>query len=135
MSAATKLPDLMTVDEFFDWTPPDGSDRWELADGIPRAMAPASPRHGAIRAQTAALLSNDLAEARLECRVMIEAGLRPAFHASHNIRIPDLGVTCGPWAGDERILSAPLVLVEILSPSHEADTRDNILNYTRGPKH
>lgn len=133
MSAATKLPELMTVDEFFDWTPPDGSGRWELADGIPRAMSPASPRHGAIHAQTAGLLGNHLAENRPECRVLIEAGVRPGFHAGHNLRVPDLGITCGPWTGDERILSAPLVLVEILSPSNEADTRNNILNYTTIP--
>jgi Uma2 family endonuclease len=120
----------MTVAEFFDWTPPDGGDRWELADGIPRAMAPASPRHGAIQAETAALLSIHLAKTRPECRVVIEAGVRPGFYAEHNLRVPDLGITCGPWADDERILSAPLVLVEILSPSNEADTRNNILNYT-----
>ena len=33
MSAANQRPYLMTVAEFLDWPPPDGSDRWELVDG------------------------------------------------------------------------------------------------------
>ena len=133
MSAATRLPEAMTVAEFLDWTPPIGGDRWELVDGVPRAMAPASPRHGAIQAETSFLLTLHLRAERPECRVVIEAGVRPQFYADHNLRVPDLGVTCGPWADDGSILSAPLVLVEILSPSNPADTRNNVLNYATIP--
>jgi Uma2 family endonuclease len=39
MSAGNQLP-VMTVAEFLDWPTPDGSDRWELVDGVPVAMAP-----------------------------------------------------------------------------------------------
>lgn len=45
----------MTVNEFLAWNPPD-SDRWELIAGAPRAMPPASPRHGAIQAEAARLM-------------------------------------------------------------------------------
>jgi hypothetical protein len=37
VSAANQLPRLMTVAEFLDWATPDGSDRWELVDGVPVA--------------------------------------------------------------------------------------------------
>jgi Uma2 family endonuclease len=53
MSAANQLPAAMTVAEFLDWNPQD-SDRWELVDGNPQAMAPTSPRHGAIQNEAGA---------------------------------------------------------------------------------
>lgn len=42
MSVANQLPAAMTVAEFLNWNAQD-SDRWELIDGTPQAMAPASP--------------------------------------------------------------------------------------------
>jgi Putative restriction endonuclease len=59
MSTANQLPDPMTVAEFLAWTPPDAIDRWELIDGTPRAMAPATPRHGAIQNEIGRLIGND----------------------------------------------------------------------------
>jgi thiaminase (transcriptional activator TenA) len=45
MVALTKIPVRMTVDEFLKWDSDDGL-RYELVDGEPRAMAPASTIHG-----------------------------------------------------------------------------------------
>src|SRR3954452_3335403 len=70
MSAAN-LPHLMTVAEFLAWETPDRSDRWELIDGVPEAMAPASDRHGRIHAEVARLIGNHLAEHRPECNVIV----------------------------------------------------------------
>jgi Uma2 family endonuclease len=123
----------MTVAEFLDWTPSHGGNRWELVDGIPRAMAPASPRHGAILSEVDRLIGNHLAAERPACRTVIEPGVRPRVRADHNVRVPDLGITCAPWEGDERVLEAPLVLAEILSPSNAADTRANVWSYTTIP--
>jgi hypothetical protein len=58
MNSASRLPAAMPVAEFLAWTGPDGSERWELVEGEPRAMAPSSPRHGAIVAQVARLLGS-----------------------------------------------------------------------------
>ena len=44
-----KAPHHMTVDEFIAWV---GDGRWQLVDGEPRAMAPASATHGIIQANT-----------------------------------------------------------------------------------
>ena len=41
----------------------------------------------------------------------------PGVRASRNRRVPDLGVTCAP--------PEPILLIEILSPSNEAETRTN----------
>src|SRR6516162_2041830 len=109
MSAANELPAAMTVAEFLDWNPQD-SDRWELIDGTPQAMAPASPRHGAIQNEAGRLIGNHLAESRPDCRVITEPGIQPKVRANLNVRVPDLAVTCADWYPDERLLHEPLVV-------------------------
>lgn len=129
MSASIQLPALMTVAEFLDWRPPDG-DRWELVDGVPRAMAPASPRHGAIQAEAGRLIGNHLADTRLACRVLMEAGIQPRARAASNVRVPDLMVTCAPLEPGDRLVREPVAVIEILSPSNHADTWANVWSYT-----
>jgi Uma2 family endonuclease len=124
MSAAN-LHRLMTVAEFLAWNPPDGSDRWELVDGVPVAMAPASDRHALIHAEAARLIGNHLAEHRPDCRVLIEPG---AKLDEQNLRIPDLSVICGPIDPAARF-STPVLIVEILSPSNWRKTMNNVARY------
>jgi Uma2 family endonuclease len=134
MSAANQLPDAMTVAEFLAWSPPDGSDRWELIEGAPRSIAPASPRHGAIQGEASRLIGNHLAEmSGPACRVVIEPGIQPKVRADVNVRIPDLVVTCAAVDADDRLLREPLVVIEILSPSNRADTWANMWSYTAIP--
>jgi Uma2 family endonuclease len=130
MSAANQLPPAMTTAEFLAWT---GSERLELIDGTPHAMAPASPRHGAIQAETVRLISNRLVELQPACRVIVEPGIQPRVRADLNVRVPDLAVTCAAWDADDRLLPEPLVVVEILSPSNAADTWANVWSYTTIP--
>jgi Uma2 family endonuclease len=134
MSAANQLPAGMTVSEFLAWDPPDHGDRWELIDGIPHAMAPAAPRHGFIQAEAARLIGNHLAETRPACRAIIEPGIQPKVRADVNVRVPDLAVTCAPWDDpQEQTVREPLVLIEILSPSNQAATWQNVWSYTTIP--
>jgi Uma2 family endonuclease len=132
MSAANQLPATMTAAEFLDWNPQD-SDRWELIDGTPQAMTPASPRHGAIHSEAVRLIGNHLAESRPACRVITEPGIQPKVRANLNVRVPDLAVTCADWYPDERLLHEPLVVIEILSPSNKADTWANVWSYVTIP--
>jgi Uma2 family endonuclease len=118
VSAANQLPYLMPAAEFLAWKAPDGSDRWELIDGQPTAMAPSRPRHGAISARTARLLDTHLVD-HPRCQVIIEAGVKPD---GYNVRIPDLAVTCEAIGPDDLLLREPVVLIEILSPSNVRDT-------------
>jgi Uma2 family endonuclease len=122
-------PLLMTVDEFLAWDSPDGSERWELIDGSPQAMAPSRPRHGAIAVRTGRLLDVHLAD-HPRCRAIAEAGVRPN---DYTVRIPDLVVTCEEIGPDDLLLREPLVIVEILSPSNAADTRAAIVSYMTMP--
>jgi Uma2 family endonuclease len=133
MSAANQLPTTMTVAEFLAWEPPDFSDRWELIDGSPRAMAPASPPHGFIQAEVARLIGNHLAEQRPECRIATEPGLQPKVRGKSNVRVPDLAVTCAHQAPGDWLLRDPLLVIEILSPSNKAETWANVWSYVTIP--
>jgi Uma2 family endonuclease len=126
MSAANQLPHLMSADQFLDWRTPDGTDRWELVDGIPRAMAPPSDRHALIHGEVLRLVGNHLAEQRPDCRIGIGSGLRPN---DYTVRIPDLAVAYGP----DNSLQAPVLVIEVLSPSNAADTWANVAMYQAVP--
>ncbi|HET9019293.1 MAG TPA: Uma2 family endonuclease [Acetobacteraceae bacterium] len=126
-------PSRMTVDEFLVWDSGDHSGRrWQLVDGEPAAMAPASENHGAIQSELARLIGNHLIEHRPGCRVITEPGVIPRLRAGENWRIPDLGVTCAPPAGGVE-MAEPVLLVEILSPNNYAETRANLWTYTTLP--
>ncbi len=134
MSAALKHPpSRMAVDEFLAWDSGDHTGRrWQLVDGEPVAMAPASDNHGSIQAELARLLGNHLVERGSSCRVVTEPGIVPRVRASENWRIPDLGVTCTPSDGGVEV-PAPVLLIEILSPNNYAETRTNVWAYATIP--
>ena len=133
MSQALRRP-LLTVDDFQHWEPPPGMEdlRWELVDGEPVAMAPPSTNHGAIQGMAAFLLTAHLRTHRPSCRVIITPGVIPQLRSRFNERIPDLGVSCGPFT-DDRSLADPILLVEILSPSNQTKTRANAWAYATIP--
>lgn len=124
----------MSVAEFLDWaaSPAAGGGSWQLRDGEPEAMAPASDAHGAIQAELAILLGNHLARTGRPCRVVIAPGVIPRLRSDRNMLVPDLGVTCAPPSRGIA-LPEPLVLIEILSPSNEAATRANLWAYATIP--
>ena len=125
--------DHLSVAEFLAWDSGDRSGRrWQLCDGVPLAMAPATEPHGAIQAELGALIRNHLVAVGSRCRVIAEPGVVPRIRAADNFRIPDLAVTCAPPA-NERLLSEPVVLVEILSPSNADETWANVWPYTTIP--
>jgi Uma2 family endonuclease len=134
MNKMARVPALMTVEAFQDWRPPAKlrDRRWQLFDGEPRCMSPASVNHGSIQSEATILLGLHLRVARPSCRVIVAPGVIPHVRADFNERVPDLGVTCAPAAGD-KVLKDPVVLIEILSPSNERDTRANVWAYTSIP--
>jgi Uma2 family endonuclease len=125
-------PATMTVEEFLAWDAP-GPYRWQLVEGEPRAMAPASRTHGAIQSELGALLRNHLVAQSSLCSVVTTSGLIPRVRSNTNFRIPDLAVTCAGYATEEHALTDPVLVVEILSPSNAAETWSNIWTYTTIP--
>ncbi len=122
----------MTVAEFLEWCPDDGQ-HWELVDGTPRAMAPAKVAHGQLQTEVGALLRNHLLDRGSACSVVTAPGVVPRVHANYNMRVPDLGVTCAPSSPNDTHLADPVLLVEILSPSNQADTWANVWAYATIP--
>lgn len=123
----------MTVDEFLLWDPGDRSGRrWQLIDGEPVAMAPASENHGALQGEIGRLVANHLRAHRPGGRLIVLPGVIPRVRANHNFRIPDLDVTCAPARG-EPMIADPVLLIEVLSPSNEAETWNNIWSYATIP--
>jgi Uma2 family endonuclease len=120
----------MTVDEFIVWA---GDDRWELVDGEPRAMAPASATHGIIQTNVGYTLTRHLREVGSPCRAVTEPAIVPRVRSRSNMRVPDLAVTCSDIAAGQIALPAPLLVVEILSPTNEADTWENVWTYVSIP--
>ena len=132
MGAVAKVPVRMTVAEFLVWDAGDGR-LWQLVDGEPQAMAPASRTHGAIQAELSRLIANHLSERSSLCSVLANPDVVPRIQAEHNVRIPDLAVICSDYEAEEPVIADPTLIVEIFSPSNEAETWANIWAYTTIP--
>lgn len=130
--AVAKAPVRMSVDEFLDWEPGDGQ-AWQLVDGEPQAMSPARRTNGALQGELSRLVQNHLAEQGGPCSVVVAPGVIPRVQASHNVRVPDLAVTCSDYQEEELALTDPVLIVEILSPSNQAETWANVWTYTTIP--
>jgi len=123
----------MTLSEFLCWDAADPTGAtWQLVDGEPVAMAPGSETHAALQGEIGRLIGNHLLDKGGPCRLLSQPGIVPRVRANRNFRIPDLGVTCAPPT-QGLMVPDPILLIEILSPSNEAQTRANIWAYTTIP--
>jgi Uma2 family endonuclease len=126
-------PARMTLPEFLSWDAADSSgSAWQLIDGEPVAMAPGSETHAALQGEIGRQIANYLIERGSPCRLLSHPGIVPRVRSNRNFRIPDLGVTCAP-SSQGLMVPDPVLLVEILSPGNEAQTRANIWAYTTIP--
>jgi len=109
---ASRAPKPMTIAEFLEWD--DGTDRhYQLVDGMPVMMAPATEADGELAVNLGAEIRNRL---RPPCRVISEAGLAISDR-SDTYYVADLAVTCAAREPGRRMVVDPLVVVEVLSPS------------------
>jgi Uma2 family endonuclease len=131
MVAFAQIPVRMTVEEFLRWD--SGDDRFELVDGEPRAMAPAGAIHGFLQNELGRLIGNHLRASHISCDAVANPGVVPHLLSDHNVRVPDLAVTCAPLLPGQAILADPVLMVEILSPSNQAKIWANVWTYTSIP--
>lgn len=132
MAQARRTATPMDVTEFRDWADRQPG-KWELVDGWPRAMAPASATHGLIQARAAFLVERHIEDTGSPCRAVTEAAIVPSSFKRHNARAADLVVTCSSPAEDGWEVNEPVFILEILSPSNEQDTRGNVWAYMSIP--
>jgi len=127
-----KLPFRMTVRDFLDWESGDGL-RYELVDGEPRAIAPAGAIHGFLQNEMGSVIRNHLLSHRPGCVILANPGIVPHLMSAHNVRVPDLAVTCSGLMPGQATLPDPVLVIEILSPSNHAETWSNVWAYTSIP--
>ncbi|HSU06533.1 MAG TPA: Uma2 family endonuclease [Acetobacteraceae bacterium] len=132
MAALAKVPVRMTVEEFLNWDSGDAL-KYELVDGEPRATAPASRTHGMLQSELGRLIGNHLRASGSPCDVVTDPGVIPRMLPDHNMRVPDLGVTCASYQTEQAALPEPVLLIEVLSPSNQANTWTNVWAYTSIP--
>jgi Uma2 family endonuclease len=115
MSTAIKL---MTVEEFLAWA--EGKDgRWELHDGVPVMMSPERLAHIRTKARAMRALDDALQLAGLPCESVAD-GLTVKVNSGATFE-PDASVVCGPRrSGETIVVTDPVIVVEVLSPSTAA---------------
>jgi Uma2 family endonuclease len=108
----------MSVTEFLAWAENQPDGRYELVDGIVRTMAPERIAHGLVKFAVARALDDAVRAAGLPCTVFPDgAGVSIS---DKTLRIPDASVQCGvDFDIYSMILQAPLIVVEVVSPSSE----------------
>jgi Uma2 family endonuclease len=132
MSALAKLPEPMSVHDFLSWVPSDGR-MWQLVDGEPQAMAPPNRTHGTLQGELGSIIRNHLQDKDSPRTLVVTPGVLPHVQAAHNMRVPDLAVTCSDYEAEETGLTDPVLIVGILSPSNQAETWANVWAYTTIP--
>jgi Uma2 family endonuclease len=115
MSSAAQT--LMSLDEFLAWER-EQPERYEFDGFVVRMMTGGSLDHSTIASNLWTALRDKLRG----------AGCRPfrgdaKVIANQGVRYPDLSVTCSPIAGDDDIVPAPVVVIEIISPSTAREDR------------
>ena len=123
-----QLPLHMDKPAFLDWAQRQEG-RYELVDGRVVMMVGASRAHGAIVRNLVLILCGQLDPRQWE--VIAEFGLDAG---PKTLRYPDVVVDRAGGSGDDYTASAPVLLVEVLSPSSQAlDLKDKAAEYLQLP--
>jgi Uma2 family endonuclease len=104
-----------TIEEFEAWHARQ-PERWEFIDGNPRRMAPASMKHSIIKNNVGFALRQAVAD--LGCIALVGG---PQIQTEEISAIPDVVVTCSAIDLSTPVIAEPVIIVEVMSPSSEAD--------------
>ncbi|MFO7563095.1 MAG: Uma2 family endonuclease [Enhygromyxa sp.] len=115
---------LLSVEEFLEWESLQ-DERYELVDGLVRAMAGGTADHNTIGLNLVASLR--AATRSGGCRVFAE-GMK--IIAAGAVMYPDVVVTCAPVPPKADSVTEPVLIIEVLSRStHEIDRGRKWLAY------
>jgi Uma2 family endonuclease len=137
MSKARRTTDgedeLITVDAFMAMDEDRLGRRMQLIAGEVVLMSPPSEVHARIVSNLSWLIRDRLRALGSNCVPLTDAGVNPGPDRQHNVRVPDLLVTCGPSILGQHFVQAPILICEVLSPRNARRTRDSILAYALIP--
>jgi len=112
----------MTEAEFLEWQRHQAQ-RYELVDGVPRAMTGARFRHDRVLMNASSTLLDVLEAIGSPCRPFsADIAVRVP---TGNLRRPDVAVYCPPFDEDAMVSDSPRLVVEVLSESTE-DTDQHV---------
>jgi Uma2 family endonuclease len=119
----------MKVPEFLAWAEAQSQGRYELVNGEVVVMAPERARHNLVKLAVARTLGDAVRRASLPCTVFTD-GVGIVIN-ENTVREPDASVQCGGELNlDSMTLDAPLIVVEVASPSSERhDTHAKLVEY------
>jgi Uma2 family endonuclease len=127
-------PGRMTVDQFLAWLEegPEGV-RYELVAGQPVAMAPERAAHARRKAEIWLALRDGIQSAGLTCEALPD-GMTVKID-EHTAYEPDAVVHCEETLPDDAVIvPAPVIVVEVLSPTTRArDAGAKLADYFRLP--
>ena len=125
----TAEKDFYTEAEYFEFER-TALGRWEYVSGVIRQMAGGADDHNVIAINVAGTLRNAMVPRG--CRVY---GSDMKIHTGDgNNTFPDVAVVCGPrryHGGRTDVISNPLLIVEVLSPSTEGYDRGEKFDHYR----
>jgi Uma2 family endonuclease len=123
MSTTSLSKGRMEVPEFLAWSERQPDDRYELVDGEIVAMTRDTVRHNRAKLGAYRALDDTVRAAGLPCATLVD-GVGVVVN-DKTLRIPDVLVQCGAEPDpDAMIVEAPLVVVEVVSPSSEREDTD-----------
>ncbi len=123
---------VMTVDEFLA-TAEEREGRWEIEDGVAYAMAPERLDHARVERPDFHCLRAAIRRAGLPCEAVPDSvAVRITARTAYQ---PDALVYCGERLPPEaREVPAPVIVVEVLSPSTEwRDAHRKLIGYFSRP--
>ena len=129
MNTPIQKPRRMTAEEFVVWAEQQPSGRYELFEGEVLAMAPERIAHARAKVDIFDRLRAAIKEAGLPCEAFLD-GVGFAVD-QQTVFIPDVMVRCGDPPDDQlSLLSDPVIVVEVLSPSTQGtDTSIKLEQY------
>jgi Uma2 family endonuclease len=112
---------LLTVEEFLGVCPNDQR-HYQLFDGVIVAMAPPATPHQVLAGRLSGEVYASLRATRPECFIRPQAGIAPQGLQGRDYFETDFVVSCTSLERDVRgIVTDPVLIVEILSPSTDRD--------------
>jgi Uma2 family endonuclease len=121
----------MNAREFLDWAQSQERGRYELLRGEIVAMAPERAEHGRVKARIWRALADAIDRTASPCEAFVDS-LGVAID-EFTVYQPDALVNCGEAIPPDALLApAPMVIVEVISPSsRRLDTNAKLADYFR----
>ncbi len=122
--AAQRIPPPLSIEAFRAWIESrPGEERWELIDGVPVMMAPATRDHQRIASNLEQLLNRALKGHHATLRAFQRVGLNLGSVAAHYDPEPDVAVIDGGPGGDPRYADRFYLAAEVRLGERPCDGR------------